>query len=62
MPKGTSCAEVMSNSEKTKSVTLKTVMLHWSEGISQSVNQLFKRLVSQSAENSVKFLNSVATC
>jgi len=35
MPKGTSQAEVMSNSEKIKPVALVIVKLHWFEAISQ---------------------------
>ena len=46
MPKGTSRAEAMSNSEKIKPVALAVIELHLSEGISQSV--------SQSVENSIK--------
>jgi len=47
MTKGTSRAEVMSNSEKIKSVSLAIVELRESEGIRQSDRQL----VSQSVEN-----------
>jgi len=47
MPKGTSQAEVTSNSEKTKLVALAVIELRWSEsiskGISQSVNQSVTR-------------------
>ena len=39
MPKGTSRAEVTSNSEKIKSVALAVVKLHLTEGISQAVSQ-----------------------
>jgi len=39
MPKDTSWAEVMLNSEKIKLVTLAIVELHWSEGISQSLRE-----------------------
>ena len=47
MPKGTSRAEAMLNSEKIKPIALAIIELHWSEGIrSQSVNQ--------SVENSIK--------
>ena len=46
MPKGTSQAEVTSNSEKIKPVSLAITELRLSEGISQSVRQL--------VENSVK--------
>jgi len=46
MAKGTSQAEVMSNSEKIKFVALAIVELHKSENIRQ--------LVNQSVENSVK--------
>ena len=53
MPKG-SRAEAMSNSEKIKPVALAVIELQLSEGISQSIRQ--------SVENSIKFLNSVATC
>jgi len=49
MAKGTSQAEVTSNSEKIKPVALAIVELHESEGIRQAVSQL----VSQSVENSV---------
>ena len=48
MPKDTSLAEVMSNSEKIKPIALAVIELRLSEGISQSV--------TQSVEN------SVATC
>ena len=46
MPKDTSQAETMSNSEKIKPVVLTIIKLHLSEGISQSV--------TQSVENSIK--------
>jgi len=36
MPKGTSRAEAMSNSEKIKHVALAIVELHWTEGIRQA--------------------------
>ena len=49
MPKGTSRAEAMSNSEKIKPVELAFIELCLSEGISQSVTQL----LTQSVENSV---------
>jgi len=52
MAKGTSRAEVMSNSEKIKPVALDIVL---SEGISQSGNQAVGRKFHKS------FLNSVAT-
>ena len=39
MPKGTSWAEVTSNSEKIKSIALAVIKLHLSEGISQAVSQ-----------------------
>ena len=60
MPKGTSRAEVTSNSEKIKPIVLAVIELCLSEGISQLVTQL----LSQSVENSINnfFLNSVATC
>ena len=45
MPKGTSRAEAMSNSEKIKPVALAVIELRLSEGISQ--------LLTQSVENSV---------
>jgi len=48
--KGTSQAEVTSNSEKIKPVALAIVELRESEGIKQAGRQL----VSQSVENSVK--------
>ena len=48
MPKGTRWAEVTSNSEKTKPVSLAVIELHLSESISQSVTQ------KQSVENSIK--------
>jgi len=38
MPKGTSWAEVMSNSEKIKPVALAIIKLCWSEGIRQLVS------------------------
>ena len=50
MPKGTSWAEAMSNSEKIKPVALTVIELCLTEGISQSVTYL----LSQSVENSVK--------
>ena len=50
MPKGTSCAEAMSNREYIKPVALAVIKLRLSEGISQSVTYL----LSQSVENSVK--------
>jgi len=50
MPKGTSRAEAMLNSEKIKPVALAIIELCWSEGIRQLVSQS----VSQSIENSVK--------
>ena len=51
MPKGTSWAEAISNSEKIKSIALAVVELRLSEGISQSVSRKFHF-----------FKNSVATC
>ena len=51
MPKSTSQAEVMSNSEKFKPVTLAVIKLCLSEGISQSVSQSVTQSVSQSLEN-----------
>ena len=50
MPKGTSRAEAMLNSEKIKPVALVVIELRLSEGISQSVTQS----VTQSVENSIK--------
>ena len=50
MPKGTSRAEAMLNSEKIKPVALVVIKLRLSEGISQSVTQS----VTQSVENSIK--------
>jgi len=50
MPKGTSQAEVTSNSEKIKPVALAVIELCLTEGIRQSVSQS----VSQTEENSVK--------
>jgi len=50
MPKGTSWAEAMSNSEKIKVVALAVIESCLTEGISQSVSQS----VSQSEENSIK--------
>ena len=49
MPKETSLAEAMSNSEKINPVALVVIELQLSEGISQSV-------VTQSVENSVKYI------
>ena len=46
MPKGTSRAEAMSNSEKIKPTALAVIELRLSEGISQSATQL--------VENSIK--------
>ena len=55
MPKGTCRADATSNSEKIKPVALTVIELCLSEGVSC--------LVSQSLENSVKYIfNSVATC
>ena len=48
IPKGICRAEVMSNSEKIKPVSLAVIELHLSEGISQSV--------SQSVENSTEYI------
>ena len=50
MPKGTSQAEAMSNSEKIKPIALAVIELCLSEGISQPVTYL----PSQSVKNSVK--------
>jgi len=44
MPKCTSQAKVMSNSEKTKCQALAIVELCWSEGIRQLVSLLFNQL------------------
>jgi len=52
MTKGTSWAEVMSNSEKTKPIALAIVKLCKSKDIRQAVSYL----VSQSVENSVKYI------
>jgi len=46
MPKGTSWAEVTSNSEKIKPIAIAVITLRLTEGISQSG--------SQSEENSIK--------
>ena len=43
MPKGTSRAEAMSNSEKIKHVALAIIELHLSEGISQLHTQSVSR-------------------
>ena len=51
MPKSTSQAEAMLNSEKIKPVALAIITLCLSEGISQSVTQSVSYLVSQSVEN-----------
>ena len=56
MPKGTSLAEAMSNSEKTKPVALEVINLHLSEGIIQSVTQSVSRKFHLILKN-----NSVAT-
>jgi len=53
MVKGTSRAEVTSNSEKIKPVALAIVELCESEGIRQAGRQAGKQSVSQSVENSV---------
>jgi len=53
VPKGTSRAEVTSNSGKIKPVALAVIKLRLSEGIRQAGRQLVS-LVSQSVENSVK--------
>ena len=50
MPKGTSLAEVTSNSENIKPVALAVIELRLSEGISQLLSQS----VTQSVENSIK--------
>ena len=50
MPKGTSRAEAMSNSEKSKPIALAVIELRLSEGLSQLLTQS----VIQSLENSVK--------
>ena len=63
MPKGTSWAEAMSNSETIKPVALAVIELRLSEGI--DISQLLSQSVSQPLENSVKYFikkNSVATC
>ena len=55
MPKGTSQAEVTSNSAKIKLVALAVIELRLSEGtVSQSVSQSVTYLLTQSVENSVK--------
>jgi len=51
MPKGTSRAEATSNSEKIKVIVLAIIELCLTESISQ--------VVSQSKENSVKFLKKI---
>jgi len=43
MPKGTSWADVMPNSEKIKPVALSIIELRWSEGIRQLVSQSVSR-------------------
>jgi len=45
MPKSTSWAEAMLNSEKIKPIALTIVELHWFEGISQSVMQAVRKSV-----------------
>ena len=52
MPKGTCRPKATSNSEKIKPVALAIIELRLSEDISQSVTQL----LSQSLENSVKYI------
>jgi len=47
MPKGTSQAEVMYNSEKIKLVVFAVIELRLSEGISQTLTQSISHLVSQ---------------
>jgi len=54
MPKGTSQAEAMLNSEKIKHIALANVKLCWFEGISELVSQSDNQSVSQSVENSIK--------
>jgi len=77
MPKGTSRAEVTSDSEKIKPVALVVIELRLSEGIRQLVSQSIGRSVSQSDGQSINqsvrqsvsqykillqiYLNSVAT-
>ena len=53
MPKGTSRAKVMLNTEKIKPIALAVLKLHLSEDISQSVSQLLGQLLGQSVENSI---------
>jgi len=53
MPKGTSRAEAISNSEKIKPVVLAVIELHLSEGISQSVSQSVSLSVCQSVSQSI---------
>ena len=69
LPKGTSGAEAMLNSEKIKPVSLVVIELCLSEGISQSVWLSVSQAVSQSGSQSVSrkfhltyFLNSITTC
>ena len=53
MPKGTSWAEAMSNSEKIKHIALVIIELHLSEDISQSATRKLHLIITT---------NSVATC
>jgi len=47
VPKGTSQAEMTSNSEKIKHVALAIVKLRWTEGIRQAVSYLVSQSVSR---------------
>jgi len=51
MPKGTSQAEAISNSEKINRVALAIIELHWSEGISQLVSQSLEILLNKKQIN-----------
>ena len=64
MPKGTSLDEATLNSERIKPVALAVIELYLclSEGISQSVRWLVGRSVSQSVENSTKYIYIFKFC
>ena len=49
MPRGTCLAEVMSNSNKVKSIAIVVIELHLSEGISQSVSRKFRLIIKKNS-------------
>ena len=56
MPKGTSRAEAMSNSEKSKPIALAVIKLRLSEGISQSVSYSVSQSVTRKFHLIIFFL------